>query len=200
MQTPGVTKIRLVIDSPGGQCVGNIECAQAIAEAAQFFDVEAVSDGQICSAAYALAAGARRILITPSAIVGSVGAFVAIEDSSKAAEMAGIKIDVIKDGDVKGGGIPGTALSQEQRDDIQRMVTKYADMFRSHVDEYRIIDGSNLNGSCFVGTDAEQTGFVDGIIADIEADFESVECEDDDCCDDDGCEPVESPDNKKPGC
>jgi ClpP class serine protease len=194
MATPGVTKIRLVIDSPGGQCVGNIECAQAIAEAAQFFDVEAVSDGQICSAAYALAAGARRILITPSAIVGSVGAFVAIEDSSKAADMAGIRIDVIKDGDVKGAGIPGTALSPDQRDDIQRMVTKYADMFRSHVDEYRIIDGSNLNGSCFVGTDAEESGFVDGIISDIEADleFEGAEMEEDcdDECEEDCKEPL----------
>jgi ClpP class serine protease len=74
---------------------------------------------------------------------------------------------------VKGAGIPGTALSQEQRADIQRMVTKYADMFRAHVDEHRVIDSSNLNGACFVGTDAEAAGFVDGIIADIEADFEN---------------------------
>lgn len=179
-ETPGVSRIRLVIDSPGGQCVGNIECARAISDLAQFMDVEAVCDGQACSAAYALACGARRFVCTPSAIIGSVGAFVAIEDSSKLAEMAGLKIDVIKDGDLKGAGIPGTALSAEQRSDLLKMVSKYAAMFREHVNAFRMIAAGNLNGAVFVGQDALEAGFVDEIVEDIDYEFEEALTIDDD--------------------
>ena len=109
--------ILLDINSPGGSVTGTPELAGAIRESQK--PTVAYTDMQAASAAYWIASQAHHLVAAPTATVGSIGVYMAILDQSRAAEMQGVKVDVIKSGRLKGAGIPGTSLSDEQRAHFQ---------------------------------------------------------------------------------
>lgn len=70
-----VNGVLLVVDSPGGQAMGNEEATRTMRAAAERTGkpLWAVADGYMASAAYYLAAAASKIFAAPGAIVGSIG-------------------------------------------------------------------------------------------------------------------------------
>ena len=166
-------KIVLHIASPGGMCMGATETAELITQIREMgYRIEAVTDELIGSAAYYLAAGCDKISCTPSALVGSIGTFAAILDESLAFEMEGLKMEVIKSGEFKGAGIPGTKLSDAQRAEMQSRVDLYAKLFRDHVSKYRpVIDKADMQGQAFIGAEAVARGFADAVIDDVRDGF-----------------------------
>jgi ClpP class serine protease len=168
----GVKKIVFHCDSPGGMCMGCAETAAAIDAAADFVRCEAVTDGLMCSACYDMVAGCSRIYCTPSAVVGSIGAMTAFLDQSIRYEMAGLKVEMFTSGPIKGTGQPGTALTDEQRAYLQAGVDKYAEMFKSHVRQHRMMDEADMHGGTFIGSDAVDAGLVDELVDDCEECFE----------------------------
>ena len=79
---PDVGGILLRIESPGGQVAGIPEAAAAVARAAAKKPVVAYCEDLCCSAAYWIASQASSVIANASAIVGSIGTYIALTDLS----------------------------------------------------------------------------------------------------------------------
>jgi signal peptide peptidase SppA len=128
-----VVAILLDIDSPGGTVNGTPELAQAVADATRTKRVHAYTEGQMCSAAYWIAAQADAIYATPSARVGSIGVLLPFIDSSEKFRAEGLKVEVFAAGKFKGIGTPGVALSEDQRSLLQSDIEEIAVDFKAAV-------------------------------------------------------------------
>lgn len=80
--SPNVNAILLSIDSPGGEATGIHELGDAIFQARTKKPVWAYVEGFGASAAYWIASSAERIVINPTAAVGSIGVVMAVPDRS----------------------------------------------------------------------------------------------------------------------
>jgi len=160
-----IDSILFNFDSPGGTVTGVPEAAEAVRRAKNIKPVIAYADGQMCSAAYYIASQATYIYALPSAQVGSIGVYLALLDYSRAAEMAGIKVELFKSGKNKGMGTPGTALSEEQRAMLQAKVDKTGAQFRATVNEGRgrTINPDVMQGQSFDTGEAKLNGLIDEI-------------------------------------
>lgn len=176
MGNTAVERIWLDIDSPGGQCVGNQECAGEIERIRkEGYDIFAWTGGEMCSAAYNIAAACNAIVSTRSAWVGCIGAMMALLDDSKAFEMEGLKTELFKSGPLKGVGTEGLAINDEQRAYLQGLVDKFAAMFKSNVTANRRgVKEEVMQGQCIIGEDAVAAGLVDEICTSLEDAIERV--------------------------
>ena len=132
-QRADVQAVFLDIDSPGGTVSGTPELAQAVADLSKSKYVYAFSGGQVCSAAYWVASQCDAIYVTPSARVGSIGVILPVVDSSEAYKQAGLNVEVFAAGKYKSTGMPGVALTDDQRAWLQSDVEEIAADFRSAV-------------------------------------------------------------------
>ena len=124
----------------------------------------AFTDTEAASAAYWIGSAADRFVATPSATVGSIGVYMAIPDYSKAFEMQGVKMDVIKSGSLKGAGIPGTSLTDAQRADLQAQVEAIHADFKANVRSKRsLVKDEDMEGQVFSGRQAAGKGLVTGL-------------------------------------
>lgn len=160
-----VYRILLDVDSPGGVVGGVPELADLIAQVDKTKKVTAFTEGQMCSAAYWLAAGAREIIATPSAEVGSIGVYMPWMDSTAAFAAQGLKVEVIKNtgGTYKGMGMPGTSLTDDQRAHLQSRVDEIFGMFTDHVTTHRTAGAEAMRGQTFMGKSAKKAGLVDRV-------------------------------------
>lgn len=161
-----VDAILLTFDSPGGAVTGVPEAAAAVADIARNRKpVIAIADGMMCSAAYYMACHATQIYAIESAQVGSIGVYLALLDQSRAAEMAGLKVEMFKSGKHKGMGQPGTALTDEQRAMLQDRVDRLGAKFRATVNagRERVIDPAVMQGQAFDAAESLSNGLIDGI-------------------------------------
>lgn len=169
--------ILLDVNSPGGSVTGVPELAAKIAAAAKQKPVVAFTDSMMASAAYWLGAGASAIFASQSASVGSIGVYMAFLDESRAYEMQGLKMELIKNGKYKAAGIPGIPLSDEQRDRLQGSVDQVATWFKGFVSKHReTVQAETMEGQTFFGADAVKADLVDavGTAADAMAELRSM--------------------------
>lgn len=124
-----VSGILLHIDSPGGMVAGTVDLADEIASAKKKKPVYAYIEDLGASAAYWIASQADKVYANRSAEVGSIGVFMAVTDWSAFAEKEGAKVHVIRFGDFKGAGMPGTEVTEAQLAEWQKSVNNYGDMF-----------------------------------------------------------------------
>lgn len=159
--------ILLVIDSPGGTVSGTKDFADDIAKAAQRKPVHAYIEDLGASAAYWIASQCSRVSCNASAIVGAIGTYAVVEDSSKAAADAGITVHVVRAGEMKGAGEPGTEVTEEQLAHWQRMVDTQNDFFVKGVAFGRgmslEVAGGVADGRVHVGAQALELGLVDAV-------------------------------------
>ncbi len=168
INTPGLQKIVFHVASPGGMCMGCAETAAVIDDAARFVLCEAVTDSQMCSAAFDIVAGCQRRFCTPSAIVGSIGALMPWLDESVRYEMAGYRMEVFASGPLKGAGVEGTSLTEEQREFFQGIVDTYASLFKNHVRaRLPLVSEETMTGEFFIGSKALNAGLVDNIVPNV---------------------------------
>jgi signal peptide peptidase SppA len=161
-----VDSLTLIFDSPGGIAMGVPEAAASIRRAAARKPVVAYADGLMDSAAYWLASQADVIYATPSADVGSIGAYIALLDTSRANDLAGFKTEVFRSGRFKGMGMRGTSLTDEQRTMIQGEVEQVANQFKAAVRSGRApkqISDDVMQGQSFSADEAMGNGLIDGI-------------------------------------
>lgn len=162
-----VKSILLRIDSPGGTVAGTADLAADIRSAATQKPVVAFIEDLGASAAYWLAAQASQVLATETSIVGSIGTFAVLYDLSQAAKKAGIEVHVIKAGEFKGAGTPGTEITGEQLEEFQGIVNALNAFFVRDVAKGRglaLNDARELaDGRVQVGKDAMSSGLIDGI-------------------------------------
>ncbi len=119
----------LNVNSPGGSVLGVPETAARVQQLTQIKQVNAFVDGMACSAAYYIASQADQIDAAPSAILGSIGVYCAVLDQSKALEMKGYNVQLIKAGKYKAAGAFGP-LSDDDKAMMQARVDSLHADFR----------------------------------------------------------------------
>ncbi|RWB85931.1 MAG: S49 family peptidase [Mesorhizobium sp.] len=133
-----VSAIVLDIDSPGGQA-DLVPETVAMIRAARRADrpIVAIADTLACSAAYWIACGADEISVTPSGLVGSIGAYVIHQDVSEALQAAGIKMTFVSEGPRKIEANSFGPLDDAAKAWLQGVVKDCYDMFVADVAKSR---------------------------------------------------------------
>jgi len=156
--------IMLDISSPGGSVAGIPELANVVREASAKKNVIAFSDTECASAAYWVGSQANQFICTPSAAIGSIGVYMVIPDATKAYEMEGIKMNVIKAGKYKAAGVAGTSLTAEQRGIMQDEVDELHASFKADVMSVRMFaEERSMEGQVFNGRNAAAKGLATGL-------------------------------------
>jgi signal peptide peptidase SppA len=156
------------VNSPGGQAAGCFELAGDIRAAREIKPITAVVDGGSYSAAYALASQATRIIMSPSAGVGSIGVVSMHVDVSKALEEEGITVTFIYAGKHKVDGNPFEPLSKEVKADWKASVDKFYDAFVSSVadgrgERFTEEAARKTEAQIYLAADALDLGLVDEV-------------------------------------
>ena len=132
----GFSALILDFDSPGGSTLGLVETAARIKQLKSHGIHTTAYTSSVCaSAAYYLASACAEVFASPSAIVGSIGTYSVITDYSAMYAENGIKLEVFvaRDAPLKTTGLPGTSLTDEQREECQRHVDEADADFQKQV-------------------------------------------------------------------
>jgi signal peptide peptidase SppA len=168
VQDPRIGAIVLDIDSPGGSVGGTEELASQILAARAEKPIVAVANTLAASAAYWIAAAASEIVVSPSALVGSIGCFTIHENISEAAKQAGVEVTLISAGKFKTEGNEFEELGDEARADIQARVDGFYEAFVNGVAQGRgvttkaVLSGFG-QGRVVGATDAVAAGMADRV-------------------------------------
>ena len=161
-----VQGILLDIDSPGGFLTGGPEVADAVKAARKEKPVCSWTGGMMASLAYWIGSAADTVIASPSAIVGSIGVYTTHLDVSGLYQALGAKVEVIKNKEAafKAIGIPGTSLTDEQRNHLQERIQAAFGEFRSAVKASRKkVSDDSMRGQTFTGREAGAANLVDGV-------------------------------------
>ena len=125
---PAVNAIRLVIDSPGGAVPGIPQIAAMLRDAGKPVSAHVKSD--CCSAAYWLASQATAgITAERGAFIGCLGVYQVLVDDSKLYKDVGIDVRVYASDPVKGLGVTGAPINDEQDAFLREHIAELADLF-----------------------------------------------------------------------
>ena len=163
LEDESVEGIMFDIDSPGGSVSGVPEVSRLIASASKLKPTVAYVDQLMASAATWMGVGARAIYASQSAQVGSIGVYMAFLDQTRALEMAGMKLELIKAGKYKAMGMPGKSITAEEREILQAGVDKVYGWFTSFVLEHRDVKNNVMQGQMFYAEDAVKNGLIDRV-------------------------------------
>ena len=164
-----VSRVVLLIDSPGGDCAGLFECVERMrAIKAAFPDkrVDAFAEEMAASAAYALATVADAIYLPRSGQLGSIGCVGIHVDETEAAKKAGLQFTVFRNPARKFEGNSIEPLTEEAAEAIQDRIDVLAAQFFELVAASRGLSVSavrSLEGAMFSGPSAVKVGLADGL-------------------------------------
>ena len=163
---PNVSEIWAYVNSPGGSAIGVEEIATMVRNTTK--PTTSYVDEIAASAGYYVASATDRVIVAPSAVIGSIGVRMVIEDWSKAYENAGITIRSLTSGSVKGGG-DGAAITDAELMEKQAYVDELGARFRSDVKLTRSsIPDSAMQGQIYTGRRATQLGLATGLADSLE--------------------------------
>jgi protease-4 len=157
----GISRVVLDINSPGGSVVGVHETYTRISALAQEKEVHAYVNCLCCSAGYYIASAADVIAAAPSAIVGSIGVYIAMLDASRWAEIEGLSMQMIKAGKWKDMGSPWRPLTDEEKAKLQKSVDDMHTQFKAAVTANRDISPEAMEGQWMSAEEALGYGIVD---------------------------------------
>lgn len=169
---PEVRAIVLHVDSPGGEVAGCFDLADDIFAMRGDKPIVAIVDEYCCSAAYALASAADRIVAPRTAVVGSIGVISMHLDVTKALENAGLKVTTVQFGERKSDSYPTTPLSEDARKRMQADINRLGDMFVALVARNRGLDPEAVRATeagVFLGEASVKAGLADAVMAPDEA-------------------------------
>lgn len=155
------------IDSPGGHVDGIDELAQEVRAFGQVKPIFAHADGTMASAAYWIGSAAQKVTASRMSTIGSLGTMLTAHDFSEQFEKEGIKTMVFSTGKYKGMGEPGSKLTKDQQEFLQRRVNEINNFFMKSVMESRGFDKekteSLFDGSFELAKKAKSLGLIDEI-------------------------------------
>lgn len=170
VQNKDVGAILYVMDSPGGTVSGTQSFADEIRAADAIKPVIGHIEDLCASAMFWTGSQMRRLTANRSAMVGSLGTYGVIEDSSKKAEMEGIKVHVLAaEGGTphKGAFVDGSEVTTEQLAEYQALINKLNALFKASVQAGRRLTADEttklFDGRVHVAADALELKLIDGI-------------------------------------
>jgi ClpP class serine protease len=157
IDNPAIARLVLDLDSPGGQATGIAELAALIHASPK--PVIAYVDGMAASAAYWIAAAADSIILSSTALVGSIG----VVASYRPEKDGPIKI-ISSQSPLK----QATPDTETGRAEAQRVVDQLGDVFIADVATYRGTDPETVTrdfgqGGILVGALAVAAGMADAV-------------------------------------
>lgn len=156
----------LRIRSPGGDAQGVFDLARLIRSSAGAKKIVAFTDRMCASSAYAIACAADEIVLTDTAIVGSIGVYQPMVDTVAQDRAMGINYKVISSGARKADGNSHVAITDEAEARVQSDVDQLASIFFATVHELRgtSVDALKaLEGVTRIGVRAVADGLADRI-------------------------------------
>jgi signal peptide peptidase SppA len=170
MDDDSVKSILLHIESPGGSIAGLMDFADNVFEASKQKPVIAFADDLACSAAYWIGSQASEFYANKSAVVGSIGVYSLLLDSSGAYEKAGLKMHIVRSGENKGVGAQGIEITDEQVSTIQTVIDAHYEGFigailRGRADKGLVEDKLRkvADGRVLTAAQAKRAKLIDGI-------------------------------------
>lgn len=165
---PDVLGILLKIDSPGGTVAGTADLGAEVARAKASKPVYVYGEDLVASAAYWVASQGDKVYANSATSQwGSIGTYFAIDDLSRAASNAGIETIVIRSAPLKGAGVPGDKITEEQRAVWQEMVDGMQEQFSAAVAAGRGFSKEQIaavaTGRVYRASEAKKLGLIDGI-------------------------------------
>lgn len=125
VENPRIKAVLLDVDSPGGQANGIAELAGHIREASKVKPVCAYVSGMGCSAAYWLTSAAKHVVVSPTAVCGSIGVIMSVDTDEDDDEMRFVSSQSPKK--------DASPTTQEGREEIQALVDSLASVFINDV-------------------------------------------------------------------
>lgn len=176
LENPDVEAILLNVDSPGGDVNGNSEFSDMIYSARGKKPVWAYIGGSGQSAAYWIASSADQVIVSDTAMVGSIGVVVGVTDRKEADAKNGIRqYEIVSTQSPYKRVDPGTDVGRSK---IQEMIDTMADVFVAKVARNRGVSVDTVlsdfgQGGTFIGQAAVAAGMADrvgsfeGVLAEI---------------------------------
>ncbi len=164
---PTVTAVAIVWDTPGGTVAGTAELATAVRELSAAKMTVSIVEDLCCSAGFWCATQARKVIVGQTASTANIGTFTAVTDMSGMASSLGIKVHVIKSGQFKGMGFPGSAVSAADLAELQRVINELNSHFVAGVARGRRLSVDAVNrladGRVLIGDQAVKAGMADAV-------------------------------------
>ena len=164
---PAVKGVLLDVDSPGGDLAGAVETANAVRNLTARKPVVAFVDSLAASAAYVIAAAASRIIVTPSATLGSIGIVMVHMDRSAAFAKRGVKPTLIHAGAFKVDGHSVSPLSADARKRIEAHLAEAHALILNSIGSHRPALGAagarKTEAGLFMGHKAVAAGLADAV-------------------------------------
>jgi signal peptide peptidase SppA len=167
---PAIRTIILDIDSPGGHATYVRELAEVIREVSLEKRTVAYSGpGQMmCSAAYWIGAACDEVYGATASMPGSVGVFSALYEFKGMLGKLGVSLNVFRDGPLKGMGLFGKELTDEESAHIQAGVDKVSVEFKGFVRAQRPgIAEETMHGQAVDGDEAVEARLYDAHFDDL---------------------------------
>jgi signal peptide peptidase SppA len=163
-----VGAIVIDVDSPGGTALGLSGVSDKIFSMRGKKPIIAVVNDLMASAAYFIGSAADEIVSDPDALTGCIGTISVHMDYSQYLENLGIKPTVIASEKFKGEGSPFVPLTDEAKEDMQRMIDDFGDSFVGAVARNRGLKVSDVKqnfgqGRVLRATEAKRVGMIDRV-------------------------------------
>ncbi|MFZ5585725.1 MAG: signal peptide peptidase SppA [Thermodesulfobacteriota bacterium] len=160
-----VAAILLRVDSPGGAVGPSQEIYREVQRTAAAKPVVASLGTVAASGGYYVAAACTRIVASPGTITGSVGVISSIPDLEGLLAKLGIRLQVIKSGEMKAAGTPERPLNEAERAMLEAMTKDLYNQFLGDVIEARKLTNDQIkaiaDSRILSGRQAREAGLVD---------------------------------------
>lgn len=164
---PEVGSILMVFDSPGGQVAGTHDLAEDVRKVASKKPVTAYVEDMCCSAALWVASQATRIVASPAAVIGSIGCYTLVDDTSALFAINGVHRNLVSSGELKGAGVSGIPIPASYLAEAQRGVDDICERFCSAIASGRNLSEEKVKklatGQVWTAAEAKRLGLVDSL-------------------------------------
>jgi ClpP class serine protease len=146
MAEAGVKTIVMEMSSGGGEASHVFQAAEDIRSICDEHGIQLIgyADTLACSACYALGVVCDQFIVNPSATVGSIGCVVALLDTSKAMEQAGLKRIFVTSGKNKVPFDADGSFKESFLEEIQSDVDRLNAEFAAHVARHTGLDAKTI--------------------------------------------------------
>jgi signal peptide peptidase SppA len=164
---PECCAIMMCADSPGGTVAGTQQLADEVRASDMLKPTYGHVEDLCASAAYWTLSQARRLTANQSALVGSLGTYAVVYDTSEQAKMDGVRVHVLSTGPQKGAFVDGAEIKPEQLAEAQRTVDGLNGLFKAGVMQGRKMTqaqaDSLFDGRVHIASEARGLGLIDAV-------------------------------------
>jgi protease-4 len=161
----GVRAVVLRVESPGGGVGASQEIYRELLRFKKAKPVVASLGGVAASGGYYVSAPCSKIVTNPGTVTGSIGVITTLPDMKELFHKIGVRMQVVKSGELKGFGQPDRPLSQAERAMLERLSQDLYHQFVSDVAQARGLEPEAVrrvaDGGVFSGRRAVELGLAD---------------------------------------